>query len=182
MFFCPLLDEFRGAVCAGQLTCLFQYNDYCFYPDIPARMQQITAAVGKFYTEKVAPCLPYTHCIIDFCVRNGSVCIIEINPFGAGTGIPFGAWTGQRAILQGGNDPWGDLSSDTAVDFNVNTCVTERISGITTRIAIAPHPRVTAEYIEVVAPVVALAFREMQLNPGPTFAGRKLDQNKCFLL
>ena len=100
-------DEYRCIVCGGQLTALLQYNDMCFYPHIAASIEQLTRTIRDWFEQMVAPVLPYEHCVLDVHLRPDSnqVDLIEINPFGPATGIPFsGGWAGIRHKLQGGRD------------------------------------------------------------------------------
>lgn len=165
-----LEQEYRGIVCQGRLCFLLQYNDYVFYPSIPQHMPQLTAQVAAYYADKVASNLPHQHCIVDFCIQGSEVHVVEINPFGPATGIPFTSWLGNRALLQDGQDVWGDLAHDQVAGGGCTGgnaagegawYVTQRHGGVMTRVAIAPPERLTIDYVEGLAPALALALEEV---------------------
>eukprot|EP00658_Telonema_sp_P-2_P041533 TRINITY_DN29723_c0_g1_i1.p1 TRINITY_DN29723_c0_g1~~TRINITY_DN29723_c0_g1_i1.p1 ORF type:complete len:388 (+),score=59.72 TRINITY_DN29723_c0_g1_i1:207-1370(+) len=169
-------DEYRCVVCGGQVTAILQYNDLCFYPHVYQSIGEVAESILGWYRDCLQPRLPYSHCIVDvWHPPNGQPRLIEINPFGPGTGIPFTAsWGGLRRELQGGKDVFGDLgsSSDPELDDpHEGVWYTTQKFGITmVRVAMAPPAHVTQEYVDALMPLLA-PTRHQCLGHQETIAG-----------
>jgi hypothetical protein len=124
--------EYRGFICAGQLTALSQYDDQLGYAI--ERPREVLARAQSCFT-RVLPSLQALGfdacCVIDFlivppasgatdstsskhdCAPEGGwkTAVIELNPFGPMTGASLFRWDVDRRILQGGIDAFGDLAS-----------------------------------------------------------------------
>jgi len=110
--------EFRTFVVAGEVTGISQYDDQLMYPFVGTHAEEIVAAIAvcvaaaKPQLQRLSASLGV---VVDLLVVPGSegrpwqARIIELNPFGPMTGSPLFSWNGDRRILQGGKDLYGDL-------------------------------------------------------------------------
>ena len=71
-------------------------------------------------------------------------------------------WDGQRHLLQGGDDVWGDLDSDAqlACDTGLEGVLYTTVlhGGVYARAGIAMHDHVTKNFVQEVAPVIIPAL------------------------
>jgi hypothetical protein len=101
----PLEHEFRGYVCKRQLNGLSQYFHYCHFPKLAEEKDQIQTRILEYF-ETVKDLITHDNYVIDFGIlMDGTIKIIEINPFHYGTGAPFFGWKkgseGRNIILNG---------------------------------------------------------------------------------
>lgn len=112
--------EFRTFVVAGEVTAISQYDDQLMYTFAATHKEKIVAAIKQ--------CLAIAKPILQALSANLGVVadflvvpsmdheapwharIIELNPFGPMTGASLFTWTGDRRLLQGGLDLYGDLA------------------------------------------------------------------------
>eukprot|EP00656_Telonema_subtile_P052458 TRINITY_DN7321_c0_g2_i5.p1 TRINITY_DN7321_c0_g2~~TRINITY_DN7321_c0_g2_i5.p1 ORF type:complete len:400 (+),score=66.76 TRINITY_DN7321_c0_g2_i5:613-1812(+) len=164
-------DEYRCVVCDGEITAVLQYNDMCHYPHVEDSISRVAAAVVDWFQNQVKDVIQYKHCILDvWAPPSGEIQLIEINPFGPATGIPFtGGWRGHRWMLQGGRDVFGDLGVPPEEEPDAHEGVyykTGRVSGVLTRVAIAPAVHITEDYLEVAMPVLRAAMQQLKAQQG----------------
>jgi len=110
--------EFRGFVCKRVLTALSQYNDMCYYPHLKGKELEIVDKIFNFFNT-TRDLVQYDACIVDFVIMGDDIKIIEINPFGLGTGASLFDWHTDRYLLQGGIDLYGDLPNEINVTNEV---------------------------------------------------------------
>lgn len=111
--------EFRTFVVAGEVTAISQYDDQLMYPFVVAHQEKIVVAIIQCLalTKEIIQGLSANlGVVVDFLVvpstHDGTqwqARIIELNPFGPMTGASLFCWTGDRRVLQGGQDLYGDL-------------------------------------------------------------------------
>jgi len=88
----PLNSEFRGFVCKKQFTALSQYYHFIHFPELIPQKASIEKKIKELYDE-VKDLIPHQSYVIDFCILEDKVMIIEINPFHYSTGAPNFGWT-----------------------------------------------------------------------------------------
>jgi len=101
----PIEYEFRGFVCKKQLNALAQYFHYIYFPKLVEEKQSIEARILEYF-ESIKDLIIHENFVIDFAILvDGSIKVIEINPFHYGTGAPFFGWKkgteGRSIILYG---------------------------------------------------------------------------------
>jgi len=113
--------EFRCFVVAGEVAAISQYDDQLMYPFVVAHREEIVAAIIHCISliKPTLQLLSSDKGVVVDCLVMPSTCggtpwqvrIIELNPFGPMTGASLFTWTGDRRILQGGHDIYGDLDA-----------------------------------------------------------------------
>lgn len=111
--------EFRTFVVDGKLTAISQYDDQLAYPFVIANQEKIVAVIVDCLARaelQIKIISANFGVVVDFLVvpdfGDGSAWqarIIELNPFGHMTGASLFTWTGDRRLLQAGQDIFGDL-------------------------------------------------------------------------
>jgi len=101
----PLEYEFRGFVCKKQLNALSQYFHYLHLPKLVEEKEQIQSRIVEYW-ETIKDLINHESYVIDFGILvDGSIKIIEINPFHYGTVAPFFGWKkgseGRNIVLNG---------------------------------------------------------------------------------
>lgn len=101
----PVQNEFRGFVCKGNFNGLSQYFHYIFFKEIRENKVAIENRIRKYW-ETVKQLIPHESYVIDFAIlSDGSIKVIEINPFHYSTGAPFFTWKkgseGRKVLLNG---------------------------------------------------------------------------------
>jgi len=110
--------EFRVFVVAGHATAITQYDDQLSHAFVRDNGEAIVATVlaglAAIRPGLAAAGLAGTALIADFALCGTSASLearlIELNPFGPVTGASLFCWHGERRLLQGGRDLYGDLS------------------------------------------------------------------------
>jgi hypothetical protein len=101
----PMEYEFRGFVCKKQLNALSQYFHYVFLPKLVEEKDQLQGRILEYF-ESVKHLITHENYVIDFGILvDGTIKIIEINPFHFSTGAPFFSWkkgSEERNILLNG--------------------------------------------------------------------------------
>lgn len=95
--------EFRGFVYRNKFTALSQYFDFCYFPELNEKKQEIEVLIRNFYLQNVSHKLQHDSFVIDFGLIDSEVIIIELNPFIQGTGTSLFSWKNlkDRNILLG---------------------------------------------------------------------------------
>lgn len=136
--------EFRAFVVAGRVRALTQYDDQLCHSQIMKQPEHIIDAILQGFCraehglQRLKLMESSAAIIIDFLVAPASAAddalearIIELNPFGPMTGASLFTWTGDRRLLQGGLDLYGDLDAweqrnpPTVSPGDLPACVTE---------------------------------------------------------
>jgi len=96
--------EFRGFVYGGKLQALTAYDNLIGYTSIIENKKQIEDRIRSFYAEELNDRLPGHRdgCVVDFFVDEDRIFLIEINPFGSGTGPSLFSWKQDREQLMKG--------------------------------------------------------------------------------
>eukprot|EP01130_Rhizamoeba_saxonica_P002727 TRINITY_DN1248_c0_g1_i4.p1 TRINITY_DN1248_c0_g1~~TRINITY_DN1248_c0_g1_i4.p1 ORF type:complete len:193 (+),score=46.73 TRINITY_DN1248_c0_g1_i4:529-1107(+) len=101
----PIQYEFRGFVCKQQFTALSQYFHFCYFPELVEQKDEIEGRIRNYW-EMIRDLIPHESYVIDFAIlEDGSLKVIEINPFHYSTGAPFFGWkkdSEDRKILMEG--------------------------------------------------------------------------------
>jgi hypothetical protein len=96
--------EFRGFVHKGRFTALTQYNELCFFPDVVLEKERIKSVVGLFMHDLNLDIPGLDSYVVDLVMLDdGSVRIIELNPFAEFAGAGLFSWLNEadRKILKG---------------------------------------------------------------------------------
>lgn len=94
----PLLQqeyEFRGFVHKSELNAVCQYNHYCIYPEQIQQKHSLLAKIKTFWSTHVRDLLTpaYDSYVVDFAIlTDGTVAVIELNPFDHATGGAMYHW------------------------------------------------------------------------------------------
>jgi hypothetical protein len=72
--------EFRVFVCMGRITAISQYNQYCFYPHLQGKQQEIKSKIMNHH-DTIVDVVPYSTYVIDYLVVGDYVRVVELNPF-----------------------------------------------------------------------------------------------------
>ena len=99
-------NEIRGFVFEGKFTALTQYNQLCYFPSAVAEKAATAAAVDVFMAELIprVTAASLESFVVDLVVLDdGSVKVIEINPFAEYAGSGLFAWesSADLAVLTG---------------------------------------------------------------------------------
>lgn len=106
----PLHGEWRVFVCRHRVTCISQYFYQAFFDfmcaDGAAMIDSIVLAIMSVFRQTVQPRLAAAGCpesyVCDFAqCADGSLLVLELNPFFAGTGALLFSWIDERALLEG---------------------------------------------------------------------------------
>eukprot|EP01090_Pellita_catalonica_P000119 TRINITY_DN10087_c0_g1_i1.p1 TRINITY_DN10087_c0_g1~~TRINITY_DN10087_c0_g1_i1.p1 ORF type:complete len:365 (-),score=63.79 TRINITY_DN10087_c0_g1_i1:6-1100(-) len=96
--------EFRGFVTNNKLNALSQYFDVCYFPDLVRDKADIAEKIQTFFTKEVTKRVQFrSDYIVDFCIAEDKVWIIELNPFNYNTDSCLFSWKKDVAILEGTN-------------------------------------------------------------------------------
>lgn len=155
--------EFRTFVVGGKVTAISQYDDQLMYPFVAAHPEQIVTAIIECLAPAKATLQSISadrgvvvDCLVVPSSHDGTrwqARIIELNPFGPMTGASLFTWTGDRRVLQGGQDLYGDLDE----------CETLTPPG---SMPLPPHVNEKV--------ILGVPFRHLEQNP-PGFSWEKLD-------
>eukprot|EP00050_Salpingoeca_kvevrii_P005786 m.285622 g.285622 ORF g.285622 m.285622 type:complete len:344 (-) comp11416_c0_seq1:206-1237(-) len=97
--------EFRAFVSKGQLTAISQYNHYCYFPHIASDKQLIEDLLRTYWTHTIAPALQgkLASYVVDIAIlSDGSLKVVELNPFAVTTGGALFDWRADRKLLEEG--------------------------------------------------------------------------------
>eukprot|EP01094_Clydonella_sp_ATCC50884_P018085 TRINITY_DN3287_c0_g1_i1.p1 TRINITY_DN3287_c0_g1~~TRINITY_DN3287_c0_g1_i1.p1 ORF type:complete len:702 (-),score=295.00 TRINITY_DN3287_c0_g1_i1:1173-3278(-) len=91
--------EFRCFVGNGTLNAITQYFSFCHYPQLEARKPQLQQTIAEFHAS-VGERIPHSSYVVDYFVRqDGSVLVIELNPFHNGAGAGLFSWRDDRELF-----------------------------------------------------------------------------------
>lgn len=158
--------EFRTFVVGGDITAISQYDDQLAYPFVstPEHHQKIVSAIIHCLAlarETLQHLSGNLGVVVDCVVIPSNdvaspwhARIIELNPFGPMTGASLFSWSGDRRLLQGGRDLYGDLDEcerrTPAESIPVPRHVEEqRIQGVPFRYVAQNPPGFTWDKLEV---------------------------------
>jgi len=107
----PISGELRGFVFKGELTVLSQYYCDVYFDELTTNKATIQSKVQQFF-EKVKKDIKIDNYICDFVVlQDGSVKIVELNPWSPQTGACLFDWKLDASTLQNGPFQFRVLSS-----------------------------------------------------------------------
>ncbi|ELR21226.1 uncharacterized protein ACA1_355720, partial [Acanthamoeba castellanii str. Neff] len=161
--------EFRTFVVRDRVVAITQYNEYCHYPAWADQHQLIADKIHHLFVhqglrDKVPRAYREWAYVADFVLLGEPeeradlrVQLVEINPFGPGTGASLFDWHTERCLLQAGHDLWGDLDSAAAaqpsdIDAWTKTVACRVGDGddeqtVVVRMATRPNPRVDSSFL-----------------------------------
>jgi hypothetical protein len=101
---CPGM-EFRGFVHNNKLNAVTQYISDCYFADLVAHKEAVSARIRAFFESVVAPRVPHGSYVVDFAILGDAaedIKVIELNPFYVGAGTGLFSWRVDRELfLQG---------------------------------------------------------------------------------
>jgi len=97
----PTEGEFRGFVYKKNLTAVSQYDSHCYFPELVKNKDTIAKNFVEFHKSIKHLIEPESY-IVDFAIlKNGTIKIVELNPFGEYTGSALFSWKEDIDIIQG---------------------------------------------------------------------------------
>jgi len=98
----PIEFELRGFVYKKSFNALSQYYVDCYFEELKQRKDEIANKVKLFY-EEVQPKIVLESFIIDFVMlEDGTIKIVELNPYSKSTGSCLFDWIKDKEILENG--------------------------------------------------------------------------------
>ena len=100
-------NEFRAFVYRGKLTAITQYNEYCYFPSLSARADELLQLM-KSFVESIVPDLPPSLqssvfdlvCLVDE-HSSWTVKVVELNPLAEFASSGLFTWETDWKIIQG---------------------------------------------------------------------------------
>eukprot|EP00475_Leptophrys_vorax_P027007 TRINITY_DN38455_c1_g1_i3.p1 TRINITY_DN38455_c1_g1~~TRINITY_DN38455_c1_g1_i3.p1 ORF type:complete len:142 (-),score=27.28 TRINITY_DN38455_c1_g1_i3:98-523(-) len=101
--------EFRTFISKRRMTAVSQYFYHVFYESVYKNQDEILAKLQAFWKEQVDPVLASNNFlesyVVDFGIlEDGTVIVIEINPFLSTTDAAMFSWEIDEAVLINGRD------------------------------------------------------------------------------
>jgi len=103
--------EFRGFVYKNKLTCITQYNEFCYFPEMLKHTDDILQKMKEFTSGNLIGKVPLPNYVIDFMLvsetpeegpfSNLKVYIVEVNPLAEFAGGGMFTWEHDKHILIG---------------------------------------------------------------------------------
>jgi len=94
--------EFRGFVSNKKLTALSQYESGVFFKKLVPKKKMIEKEIVQFFEKEVKDNIALSSYVIDFCIVDGKVMIVDLNPFHANTGGGLFTWREDRNLILNG--------------------------------------------------------------------------------
>eukprot|EP01124_Arcella_intermedia_P020683 TRINITY_DN28181_c0_g1_i1.p1 TRINITY_DN28181_c0_g1~~TRINITY_DN28181_c0_g1_i1.p1 ORF type:complete len:344 (+),score=94.15 TRINITY_DN28181_c0_g1_i1:115-1146(+) len=98
-----IMDEFRGFVSPnGNITAIGQYYHFLKFPYTKEKIESIKEKIISFFQFIRKDVQDFSPCVIDFIIQDQNVILLEINPFGIGTGAGLFNWNSDEKLLNEG--------------------------------------------------------------------------------
>jgi len=97
----PIEGEFRGFVHERSLNCVSQYYSDCYFPTVHHNKENIKNSILNYF-QLVKDLIEPPSYIIDFVVMKDHLMIVELNPYGKGTGGCLFDWQKDLHVIENG--------------------------------------------------------------------------------
>jgi hypothetical protein len=91
-----------GFVSNKKLTALSQYESGVFFKKLVPKKKMIEKEIVQFFEKEVKDNIALSSYVIDFCIVDGKVMIVDLNPFHANTGGGLFTWREDRNLILNG--------------------------------------------------------------------------------
>lgn len=155
--------EFRAFVVEGRLTAVTQYDDQ-LRSNAVQQPEDVVSAILRTHAralpglQRLGLTKSNTCVVVDFLLLPAEAWearVIELNPFGPMTGASLFTWSGDRRLLQGGCDIYGDLEAweqkHPPANFSLPPCVKQCfVDEVCFRYLTEDSPGVSNEQLEMI--------------------------------